>query len=154
MIILNENFKKYIDETPLLYNSLLESEYYKVNLVKLPNEPAIYVFYEDNTPVYVGRTRNLRNRIRGHITESHNKATFAFKSARLQTGKNATYKKGEGRDNLIKDANFSLAFKSHIDKIKTMNIKYLIIIDPIKQYLLELYAAMELGTSLTEFDTH
>lgn len=42
--------------------------------------------------------------------------------------------------------------QSHL--VKQMQLKYIIVPNPIEQYLLELYAALRYGTSLTEFDTH
>ncbi len=35
-----------------------------------------------------------------------------------------------------------------------MIVKFLLVVDPIDQYLLELYAVLELGMPLDEFDTH
>lgn len=49
---------------------------------------------------------------------------------------------------------FAEAFRRALTEIQGMSIQYLILEDPIEQYLLELYAALELKTSLSEFDTH
>lgn len=54
----------------------------------------------------------------------------------------------------MKDQDFLAVFQAAIAEIKTMTVQFLEVSDPIDQYLLELYAAMELGTSTTEFDTH
>ncbi len=54
----------------------------------------------------------------------------------------------------MKDAAFKAAFDQALAEVKGMSIRYLLVEDPIDQYLLELYAALELGTSISEFDTH
>lgn len=119
-----------------------------------PSHPAIYVFYFDGHPVHVGRSRNLKQRLRGHAANSHYSASFAFKRARAKTGLKATYRKGEGRAALLENAVFASAFAEALAEVKSMTLRHLVVEDPIDQYLLELYAALELGTSLSEFDTH
>ena len=52
---------------------------------KMP-EAGIYLFSEHGTPLYVGRTNKLRNRLKYHIRDNHNQATFAFLVARRETG--------------------------------------------------------------------
>lgn len=66
----------------------------------------------------------------------------------------ASYKKGEGRGALLADPVFGAAFAKALAEVRGMTLRYLVVPDPIDQYLLELYAALELETSLTEFDTH
>lgn len=117
-------------------------------------KPGIYVLFEDDVPVHVGRTRNLRKRLQGHCSESHWHASFAFKRARTDTGMFADYKPGNSRPTLANDPAFRPAFISQVAKIRTMHYRFLEIPVPVEQYLLELYAAMEFGTSMDEFDTH
>ena len=45
-------------------------------------------------------------------------------------------------------------FEKQRERLRKFGIKYLIVEDPIDQYLLELYTALEYKTSLTEFDNH
>ncbi len=52
------------------------------------------------------------------------------------------------------DSPFLTEFTRQIELVKLMQVKFLHVEDPIDQYLLELYAAMEYGTSMSEFDTH
>ncbi len=49
---------------------------------------------------------------------------------------------------------FAAAFAKSLAEVKGMAVRYLQVDDPIDQYLLELYAALELRTSLSEFGTH
>ena len=117
-------------------------------------KPGIYVIYDGRSAVHVGRTRNLRKRLQGHCSESHYHASFAFKRARAQTGIMADYKVGNSRSKLAADAAFRPAFLEQVAAIRMMEYRFLEVPNPIEQYLLELYTAMELGISLDEFDTH
>ncbi len=54
----------------------------------------------------------------------------------------------------MKNQAFYAAFQLAVEEIREMTVQYLEVSNPIDQYLLELYAALELGTSTTEFDTH
>jgi predicted GIY-YIG superfamily endonuclease len=114
----------------------------------------IYVLYEADQPVHVGRTRNLRRRLQGHCSQSHHQASFAFKRARAETGKRADYKAGNSRTALAASPDFRPAFLRQVQAIRQMAYRFLPVADPVEQYLLELYTAMELGTSMDEFDTH
>ena len=151
---MNVKWKLHVERVPELFQILLDQPDVQIAGSTFPKSPAIYVFYHEGEPVHVGRSRNLRQRLRGHVTASHYSASFAFKRARADTGIHASYKKGEGRGALLADPIFAAAFAKALGEVKGMTVKYLIVEDPIDQYLLELYAALELETSLTEFDTH
>jgi excinuclease UvrABC nuclease subunit len=62
----------------------------------MPTIPSkgVYVFYEDNKPIYVGRSNRMRKRIKEHfaISSTHHSATFAFKLARTVAEKRYLYK--------------------------------------------------------------
>ncbi len=151
---MNSRFAEYAEATPGLFGELMAQPLVALSGSSFPKQPAIYVFYFNDEPVHVGRTRNLRQRLQGHRTNSHFSASFAFKRARTATGMAATYRKGEGRGELLKHPVFSVAFETALSEVKTMSVRYLVVAGDIDQYLLELYAALELGTSLTEFGTH
>ncbi|MGJ5079674.1 hypothetical protein [Bradyrhizobium oligotrophicum] len=120
-----------------------------------PEIPAVYVFVELGKPVHVGRTSKLRQRIRGHRDKSHYSATFAFKEARRLTNNlRATYKAKGSRTYLMQDPDFRAEFDRQIRRVTELGVKYLEVEDAIDQYLLELYAALEYQTSLTEFENH
>lgn len=114
----------------------------------------IYVLYDNGEPLHVGRTRNLRKRLQGHCSHSHYHASFAFKRAREVTGRKANYKPGNSRLVLSQDTEFRPIFLRQVEVIRGMFYRFLEVGNPIEQYLLELYAAMELCTSMDEFDTH
>lgn len=150
----NPEFLAHTQRTPELFAALLKSALVPIAGTAFPKCAAIYVFYLDGEPVHVGRTRNLQKRLRGHVAKSHYSASFAFKRARAETGTRATYKKGEGRTELMADELFRTAFDRALAEVRGMSVRFLFVDDPIDQYLLELYAALELQTSLSEFDTH
>lgn len=105
-------------------------------------------------PVHVGRTRNLAGRLASHTTPKHNKASFAFKRARRHLDQKASYKAANSRASLVLDEVFGPEFIRQVGLIKAMKVQFVEVKDPIAQYLLELYAHMEFGLPLDEFDTH
>ena len=140
---------------PELFRELDEQPRVPMTPRTLPQGAAIYVFWEDGIARYVGRARKLRQRIRSHHSKTHNAAAFAFRLTREATGRiKATYRKAGSRADLMTDIGFAAAFLEQSTRVRAMLISYLLVEDPIDQYLLELYAALEYGTSLTEFDTH
>ena len=119
------------------------------------NEAAIYVLLEDGIAQHVGRTRKLKNRLNGHRASSHYSASYAFKRARKALGLSATYKKSGSREDLMREGSeFRLVFDRELEKVKQMQVKFLLVPNAIDQYFLELYAALEYNTCISEFDTH
>ncbi|TWI60480.1 hypothetical protein IQ16_07600 [Bradyrhizobium huanghuaihaiense] len=114
----------------------------------------VYVFLENGVPVHVGRTRNLGERLRGHISKSHFSASFAFKRTRAVHGKTATYLTKGSRRDLLNDPDFKETFHQQVQLVKGMTVLFVEVTDPVQQYLLELYAHLEFGLPLDEFDTH
>ena len=70
----------------------------------------------ESRPIHLGRTRNLQQRLRGHITANHYTVT-------------------------------------QIERVKAMPVRFVEVADPVHQYLVELYAHLEYGLPLDEFDT-
>lgn len=114
---------------------------------------AVYALFDGDKACHVGRTRNLERRMRGHLANSHYSASFAFAQTRIALGVTATYRAGEGRATLLERTDFRDEFNRQRDRIRGMQLRFVQITDPIEQRLFELYAAMELGTPLTEFET-
>lgn len=152
--VINREYAQRVLRPPQLFAQLMAQPLTAIRKGAFPKAAAIYIFYLDGLAVHVGRTRNLRQRLRGHVSNSHYSASFAFKRARSATGIKATYRKGEGRGPLLENPAFRMAFDHALTEVQGMSVRYLIVDDPIDQYLLELYAALELETSLSEFDTH
>lgn len=152
---MNEHFKRATESIPELFNRLLGSEPFTAKgIAAQKGKPGVYVFLEGGVPVHVGRTRNLAGRLRGHISKSQFSASFAFKRTRREQGKVATYVTEGSRSDLARNPVFREAFHRQIDLVKGMSVRFVEVHDPVQQYLLELYAHLEFGLALDEFDTH
>ena len=121
----------------------------------------IYLFSENGKPVYVGRSRNIRNRYNGHISSSPYSASFAFLLARVKTGMNeASYISGpktsgpKTRKELMEDCKFKEAFNKARQQIREMEFRYVEESNSIRQALLEIYCAVKLNTEYNKFETH
>lgn len=158
---MNVQFEEIIRKFPDNMEKLLE---------KTPVSPAeltvkilrgIYVFYENGTAIYVGRSRNITQRFRQHQQQSsdHHSATFAFLIAKMdavkaginiknKTGKNMT------RDELQKSQPFKQYFSEAKKRVAMMKVQVIRIDDPVEQTLFEVYAALELKTKYNTWDTH
>lgn len=110
----------------------------------------LYVFYEGKRPFYVGISRHLRQRIRQHVAgKGHNDASLAYLLA--CGGKKAHCPRAK----MMSDENFVAAFRRAQSRLRDMTIRVIPVHEPIHRYLLEVYAAMELGTlGLNSFETH
>ena len=120
-------------------------------------ERGIYLFSEGTAHLYVGRTNNIRRRLQGHCRRSgsHLTATFAFRVARQDTGMlRPTYRVEGARQQLAKDPVFAAAFEKAKARLQAMDIRFVEEVDPVRQALLEIYAAVELGTPFNDFDNH
>jgi hypothetical protein len=152
---MNQTFKEYTNRVPELFTSLQTSPLImEKGTLAQKGKSGVYAFFEGSTPVYVGRTRHLQRRLRGHITFSHYTATFAFKTARRNLNAPVTYKPLGSRTSLMEDATFRAELEKQIARTKEMWVRFVEVKDPILQYLLELYACLEWKLPLDEFDTH
>lgn len=93
-------------------------------------------------------------RLRGHVSRSHYSASFAFKRSREAMGVNATYRPEGSRQHLMDTPDFAAEFDRQLARVRAMQVRFLEVPDPVDQYLLELYAVLELGLPLSEFETH
>ena len=130
----------------------------KHSISQLPKEmpkSGIYLFSEGGVPLYVGRTNHLRKRFQYHIRNNHNQATFAFLLARRETGNlKASYKPEGSRKHLLTDSGFRTSFDMARNRIKLMDVQFVEEADPIKQTLLEVFAAFETNAKFNDFDNH
>ena len=82
-------------------------------------------------------------------------AAFAFRLAREVTGKlDACYRKEGSRDALMQDPAFRRAFDTAKARIRKMDVRFVEETDPVRQAILEIYAAVALNTRYNDFDTH
>lgn len=150
---MNSAFAGHIDKVVRLFSALDGSEPHSF-LDVFPKAPGIYLFLENGSPERIGRTNNLSQRLKNHLRQDHGSAAYAFKRARAKLGLKATYRKGSGRKDLQNDPKFIEVFRSEIERLKSLSVKYVIVEDIAEQYLLEIYAALEYGFELDEFGNH
>ena len=150
-----QRFHDAVDRMPELFKQLESCDLLDMRAQQSWKDlPAVYVFYDSSEqPRHTGRTRNLQGRVRAHVANNHNSASFAFKCAREALDKKATYRPEGSRAYLMKDPVFKAEFDRQRDAIRHMKLRFIKIECPIEQHLFEVYAALRLGTSLTEFTT-
>ncbi|PNG27879.1 hypothetical protein [Methylocella silvestris] len=152
--VLNDRFFKAAQEIPDLFRRLASPEAILAKGVSQKAKSGMYAFDENGRAVHVGRTRNLEARLRGHVAKSRHSASFAMKRTRKILGKVATYRPAGGAAALFRDDAFLTVFLEQIELIKRMEVRFIEVTDPMRQYFLELYAHLEYDLLLDEFDTH
>ena len=150
---MHQKFSEHLQNIVALYDELMQQQP-EAFPGTAPAKPGIYLFLHEGKPERVGRSKSLRNRLRNHLRPDHNSGAYAFKRARRRFGTKATYKKGDGRKELQGNPLFFALFLEEIERLKTLTIKWIVVENDVDQYLLELYAAMELDLPLDEFGTH
>lgn len=151
---MNPIFEAHVRRIPGLYAQLVGKPLIDMHPNSFGKAPGIYIFYESGEPVHVGRTRNIRQRIRAHCTPNHNSSSYAFKRVRRELGQVTTYNRTTSRAALQIDPVFGPCFRRHVAAVTQMKVRFLEVAEPVDQYFLELYAALELGLAMDEFDTH
>ena len=133
---MNESFKKLIEEMPGLLQSL-ESKPFRTrdNLVGIP-EQGVYVFYENNKALYVGRSNRLKERIQEHSRPSSkkNSATFAFNIA--IAGKEMARYRDITRKELEQISGFNRGFVKAKKRVSKMKIRVVQIDNQINRHSL------------------
>ena len=154
-----DRFEEIIDKMP---EYLLELEKCKVitkdNSGKfspsLPTDKGIYVFYEGEMPMYVGRSDRLRNRLHEHGRPSSdsNSASFAFNIAKreqlledlkeiersgTQDIPESIRERYESRSKLEGDPEFTSRFNKSKRRVRNMSIRVVEVQDAIEQAILD-----------------
>jgi hypothetical protein len=84
-----------------------------------------------------------------------NSAPFAFRLARRTTGQTqASYETEGSRAELERNPVFLKAFTRAKERVRRMDIRFVEENDPLRQALLEIYAAVALCTPYNDFETH
>lgn len=152
---MNVQFQRTIERFPQYMTELLKTAPVQFNQLKDIPKQGIYVYYENDKPIYVGRSKNLRQRLRQHYQQSsdHHSATFAFMVAKQDAKKRGYNLKGT-RDTLQKEDAFSQVFAEAKSRVRNMKIQIIQVDDPVEQTLFEVYAALELKTEYNKWETH
>lgn len=155
---MHEAFKQYAESLHPSFERLMEMRPAKIaNLPRPLPKKCVYLFSERDRHLYVGRTRQLRSRLRQHSIPAagHNQAVFAFRLAREATGRTeAAYTTAGSRVALTKDPDFAAAFDQAKARVREMDVRLVEEPDPLRQALLEIYAAVVLQTPYNDFETH
>jgi predicted GIY-YIG superfamily endonuclease len=155
---MHEAFREYVEALHPSFERLQAME-----PVKIPNLPkdaplqCIYLFSEGPNHLYVGRTRNLWQRLRQHSIPGyqHNQAVFTFRLARESTGSLiAAYTASGSRAALCAQDEFGDAFTRAKERVRRMDVRYVEETDPLRQALLEIYVSIVLKSPYNDFDTH
>ena len=151
-------FKEIIESLEPKYRALLKMTPVKMsNLPKDMPKEGIYLFSEGDKYLYVGRSNNIRNRLRNHTcpSGSHFQATFAFRIAREKTGQiKATYSSKGSRLELQNNELFKKEFIDAKVRVSQMDIRFIEETDSVLQALLEIYVATVLKTPYNDFHNH
>ncbi len=155
---MNPKFAAVVESLEPSFQRLVGME--PVTISTLPKEmpkSGVYLFSEGDSHLYVGRSRNIKGRIRRHCRpkSTHRMAAFAFRLAREVTGNHeATYVNEGSRAELMKLPKFVAEFNSAKSRIRSMDIRFVDEPEALNQMILEVYAAVSLGTPHNQFDTH
>ena len=116
----------------------------------------IYLFSENNDHLYVGRSNRIAYRYVLHCSSSaqQNQASFAWKLMAEVVGHKATYRRGEGRADMIMRPEYSVAFTAAKARIRGMDFRFVEENDQMRQALLEAYVCIALETPYNDFNTH
>jgi predicted GIY-YIG superfamily endonuclease len=155
-------FENITKEMPILLeklnnNPMVNKDEIRMGQVSIPQK-GIYILFENDKPIYVGRSNNIKQRLNGHCNQWSDRfsATFAFRLAiKEYESKYQKRVKGIRREDLESDSDFSILFQKAKARVAAMGIKVVEIEDPITQTIFEVYAAMKLDTlEFNSFDNH
>jgi len=126
---------------------------------KLPSgmpDKGVYLFTENGNHLYVGRSNDLRGRYGRHCLPgaTYRMAAFAFKLARIETGRvEATYRPEGSRAWLMQQQPFIDAFAVAKARIRRMEYRCVGEDHQTRQALLEIYVATVLDANHNDFKT-
>ncbi|WP_442188082.1 GIY-YIG nuclease family protein [Rhizobium leguminosarum] len=161
--MMNERFAEIVGRLPERFEELMRMTPVRNGIARPDMKGSgVYLFSEQTVdkeaPLYVGRTDRLDKRYREHTGQSsdHNKAPFAFKLARIETGRlRASYRRGgETRAALMTDPDFVAVFRRCLQRVSTMNFRYVLEADPTTQCLLEVYCSVALQSQHNTWKNH
>ena len=152
---MKDKFDEMIDQLPLLFDQLVNSPSKNRDTLGTLPQKGIYVFYENECPIYVGRSNRIRGRLQEHSRPSstHNSASFAFNLAKKSAIKKEIDVNNKVREHLETDSDFLSLFLEAKKRVSRMSIKVIRIDDPIIQTIFEVYVSVKLNT-FNDFDTH
>ena len=144
--LMNRRFQKIVDKMEPLLERLRRSDLLTWDDLKSVPQQGVYVFYEGDTPIYVGRSRRMRQRIREHGATSsrHESATFAFKLLRHAIGEPEGHSSKYTRPQL--QEKHPDEYTKQRQRVRNMRFRVVEIEDPEVQTVFETYAILALDT--------
>lgn len=108
-----------------------------------------YVLLDQATPIYVGISRSVLSRIKKHVTgKTHFDASLVYAMAQRSRPTDGR------RQEVMQDAGFLVEFERVQQYLRTLNVAFIEIDNPLELYVFEPYAAMALETEWNTFRTH
>ena len=121
----------------------------------------IYVFYENEEPIYVGRSNRIKSRLKEHSKDNstHFSASFAFLlSKHIAKEKNIALVNKDSRkltrEELVLHDLFKDIFAEQKQRVAKMKFKAIEIENSNFQAIFEIYASMQLNALHNNFDNH
>lgn len=155
---MKERFKDLASKMPMRLKSLLEQPPITIDDIGITDMPqkGIYVFFEGNKPIYVGRSNRMKKRLKEHSQRSsdHYSATLAFRITKQEYLSSQTDIKRPTNKQLMDDSVFREKFEAAKHRIAKTQIRFIGIESQAEQAILEIYAALELNTEFNDFRTH
>ena len=152
---MNKKFKEMVDKMPLQLQQLLEGTPVSIESIGVTDVPnkGVYIFCENDKPIYVGRSNRMKERLKEHsqISADHYSATLAFRIAKQDFP--AQQRKLTNKQ-LREDSDFEKKFNAAKKRIANAEIRFVEIEDQVEQSVFEIYAAFVLETELNDFGTH
>jgi hypothetical protein len=151
---MTRNFDKLVKEMPQLLERLKKQHpRSRTELAGIPTQ-GVYVLYEENKVLYVGRSNHLKTRIQQHGRASSRQhvAPFAYKLGVEMIKSRGVDISPYSRKQLEKK--FSKDFAEARRRIAEMRVRLIEIREQEKQALFEIYATIELRSRYNDFDTH
>lgn len=148
------DFPSVVDDIEPAFRRLVQSDPFRLDHKPSPvpkGRAGVYCLYgSDHRPLYVGRGRDVRQRLANHRSTSVTSASLAVKMARIEAQKPAHYKRETSPDYLLAHCQaFADAFARALARIRDMQVRYVELggeDNGVHQAVLEMYAACKLGT--------
>lgn len=116
------------------------------NARNISDKPGCYVVIQDTKVIYVGIAKNIRRRLRQHLTADSSGANLAVRMA--------AKKLGEKLGHVKKHALFLVEFEQAKKELAGCHVAYIEIENPLEMYIFEPYCAMRFNTEeFNFFDT-
>ena len=147
-------FNAHVAACEARYNELMQSAPLSKREINatLKSAAGVYMFFEHGVPMYAGRTNDMKRRYGEHTWPSScdNKAPLAFNLLKKEQGwESASYQTKGSRKELAKHPGFA----EQKQRVANMEVRFVREADPVRQAMLEMYAAEAAGTGNC-FDNH